>query len=82
MEDVILFEESQLVDVRRIEHYGIEKTIEYLKQDMSEKIAKEALAKGCVSLEEVPIYDYQIPGISYRQFRMKMEAIVQPQHKK
>lgn len=82
MEDVIVFEENQLVDVRRIECYGIEKTIEYVKQEMSEKIATEAMAKDCVFFEEVPRHPHQDTDIYHRHFRMKMEAIIQPQQKK
>lgn len=79
-EDVIKFEESHFVDELRIKYYGIEKTIEYAKQEMSEKIAKEAIVKGCVSFEEVEHRHYTPEP--YRLFRMKMEAIIQPQQKK
>lgn len=82
MEDVIVFRYDELVDERMIEHYGIEKTIEYVKQGMSEKIAKEALAKDCVFFEEVPRQPHQDSDIYHRHFRMKMEAIIQPQQKK
>ena len=75
MEDVIRFEENQLVDERIIEHYGIEKVIDKKKQEMAEKIAHEALSKGCISFEEVEQWE-QRPD-PCRLFRMKMEAIIQ-----
>lgn len=80
MEDVIRFEESQFVDERRIECWGIEKIIECVKQKMSEEIAKEAIVKGCVSFEEIEYPQYTPEP--HRLFRMKMEAIIQPQQKK
>jgi hypothetical protein len=75
MEDVIRFEENQLVDERIIEHYGIEKVIDKKKQEMAEKIAHEALSKGCISFEEVEQWNPN--PVPVRHFRMKMEAIIQ-----
>lgn len=53
MEDVSRFEQSELVDNRIIEHYGLEETIRRNKEIMVQKIACEALKKDCVSFEEV-----------------------------
>ncbi len=76
-EDVIVFEYSQLVDEQTFDRYGEEKTIEYAKKDMVEKISSEILAKECFHFEEVPYHNqYQLME-SYRQFRIKIEAIIQ-----
>jgi hypothetical protein len=75
MEDVIEFREDDLVDERIIQHYGLEKTIEYKKKEMAEKIAQKAVERGCISFEEVEhMNQYPDPQ---RHFRMKMEAIIQ-----
>lgn len=80
MEDVIRFEDNQLIDERIIEHYGIEKVIDRCKEELSGKIAKEALDKGCMSFEEVE-HDRHPSLDPCRRFRMKMEAIIQPPQK-
>lgn len=80
MEDVIRFEDNELIDERVIDHYGIEKVIERCKVELSEKIAKEALAKGCMSFEELEVDRHpSLPPC--RHFRMKMEAIIQRKDK-
>lgn len=76
MEDVIRFEENRLIDERIIEHYGIEKVTDRCKGELAEKIAKEALNKGCMSFEEVE-YDRHPSQDPCRCFRIKMEAIIQ-----
>lgn len=78
MEDVIRFEQSEMVDNRIIEHYGLEETIRRNKEVMVEKIAHEALKKGCVSFEEVEhARPPEYPPIDASIFRMKMEAIIE-----
>lgn len=75
MEDIIRFEDNQLVDERIVEHYGIEKVVERRKQEMAENIGRKALERGCISFEEVEQWE-QRPD-PCRHFRMKMEAIIQ-----
>lgn len=76
MEDVIRFEDNELIDDRVIEHYGLEKVIERCKRQLSERIAKEAVDKGCMSFEEMEANRH--PSLpTCRLFRMKMEAIIQ-----
>lgn len=82
MEDVICFEQSELVDDRVIEHYGLEETIQRNKKVMVEKLAHEMLKKGCVSFEEVEhVRPPEYPPINARLFRMKIQAIIQAQPK-
>lgn len=76
MEDMIRFEDNELIDDRVVDHYGIEKVIERCKKELSERIAKLAIDKGCVSFEEVEVHRY-LAQEPYRHFRMKMEAIIQ-----
>jgi len=75
MEDVMRFEDNELVDERIIEHYGIDKVIERTKKELSQSIAAKALEHGCFSFEETEIHDQRPYPV--RGFRMKMEAIIQ-----
>lgn len=75
MEDVIRFEDNELVDERIIEAYGIEKATDRTKEVLAERILKEVVSKGCVSFEEVEQWGHR--PIPMRHFRMKMEAIIQ-----
>jgi len=77
MEDVIRFEDNELVDERIVEYYGVEKVMERCKKELSEKIAKAAIEQGCVSFEEVETYRHPSQP-ACRHFRMKMEVLIQP----
>lgn len=83
MEDVIKFEDNELVDTRRIDHYGLEKVIERVKQDIGERMIAKVISEGCVSFEEVEYLQRWNPlEPTYKRFRMKMQVIIQPQNKK
>lgn len=77
MEDVMRFEDNELVDIRRIDYYGEEKTVEHVKQALSERIIKEIVNKGCASFEEVEHFDHPASQILHKHFSMKIEAIIQ-----
>lgn len=76
IENVMEFKQDDLVDVQRFEHYGEEKTIERVKQDMSKKIIAEVVKKGCISFEEVPMNDWPTTDTTYRRFKMIMDVII------
>ena len=76
IENVMIFRQDELVDVRRFEYYGNEKTIERVRKDMAEKISAEILNKECAYFDEVPRSEYRPTFESYRHFCMMIECIV------
>jgi hypothetical protein len=79
VENIMEFQKDERKDLRIFEYYGDEKTIERTKLDMAEQMTLEIVKAGCVSFEEVPVYDQVYER--YRQFRMKIMVVI-PKNKK